>query len=127
MEWSNHDSPHAGVATDPASVHATNMKFGNLEFCVEVEEHDFSDPMELINGYCSCVSSESCQGIMPTVDKYLSNVATNMRNKEVTVVQDGHVYSQRGLLKGRTLFDTGAIDRSYISKAMVDHHREAYE
>ena len=74
MEWSNRESPHAAAATDPASVHATNMKFGNLEFCVEVEEHDFSDPMELINGYCSCVSSESCQGIMPTVDKYLSNI-----------------------------------------------------
>ena len=86
VEWSNHDSPHAGAATDPASVHATNMKFGNLELCVEVEEHDFSDPMELINGYCSCVSSESCQGIMPTVDKYLSNVAT--RSRQFTMARE---------------------------------------
>ena len=129
VQWSKRESSQAGNASiDPASVDATKQ-VGNFPLCMEVEElPTFEEPSRLLSGYCSCMSARSCQGVTPSVDKYMANVANNMRDKKVTVIQDGHVHTQlRGLLKGRVLFDTGAIDRSYISKTMVDHHRDALQ
>ena len=131
VQWSEHESSHdENASIDLVSIDATNTRNGSLKFCVEIEEtHQptFVNPDSLIGGYCACVSNAgSCQGVMPSVDRYLSNVAANMRDKKVTFIQDGHLYTpKQGLLRARTLFDTGVTDRSYISKAMVDRHREA--
>ena len=117
VQWSERESSRVGDASiDPVSVDATNA-IGN--FCLNVDEiPTFEEPSRI---YCSCATGvSSCQGVMPSVDKYLANVADNMRDKKVTVIQDGHVYTPlRGLMRARTLFDTGALDRSYISRAML--------
>lgn len=115
-----------------ASVDAPNTNVGKLKYCVDVSDTVdnaiFTAPEKLLNDYCRCKGETACQGVMPTVDKYLSNISDNMRDRKVSVIQNGMAYfPPHGSAAVRTLFDTGATDRSYISKKFVNENRGSLE